>query len=315
MTREKKTVILRCLTLATPLIVLLVVIIGLLDSRAETAQSPAYPSLWESVDQDFQKAVLAALQNEFRGQYRQAAENKKVAWVVVDITDLQHPKVAGVNLDVMLYAASLPKIAILLGAFVQIERGQMNMNDQTRAELTRMIRNSSNKAATAVLKRVGIENLANILQSDKYRLYDPKHNGGLWVGRGYGGGPLWKRDPLNNISHGATAMQAARFYYLAETGRLVSSEYFDDLIEIMSKPAIQHKFVKGIRKTKPNAKFLRKSGTWKGFHADSGVIYDTENGYKYIIVALVEHPQGNEGLARFAAVVDQIMDSIHRDSK
>jgi beta-lactamase class A len=315
MTREKKTVILQCLKLATPLIVLLVVIIGLLDSRAETAQSPAYPSLWESVDPDFQKAVLTALKKEFRGKYKHAVENKKAAWIVVDITDLQHPKVAGVNMDVMLYAASLPKIAILLGAFVQIERGQMPFNAETRAEFTRMIRYSSNKAATAVLHRVGFENLAEILQSEKYRLYDPKHNGGLWVGRDYGGGRLWKRDPINNISHGATAMQAARFYYLAETGRLVSGQYFDDLVEIMSKPAIQHKFVKGIRKTKPNARFLRKSGTWKGFHADSGVIFDTENRYKYIIVALVEHPQGNDVLARFAAVVDQIMDSMHRRSK
>ena len=86
-------------------------------------------------------------------------------------------------------------------------------------------------------------------------------------------------------------------------------------IEIMSKPGIQHKFVKGIKKSKPDAKILRKSGTWKGFHADSGVIFDLENGYKYIIVALVEHPQGNDGLARFAEVVDQIMDSMHRRSK
>ena len=71
--------------------------------------------------------------------------------MVVDITNLQHPKVAGVNPDVMLYAASLPKIAILLGAFVKIERGELPLNDETRAELTRMIRKSSNKDATAVL--------------------------------------------------------------------------------------------------------------------------------------------------------------------
>jgi hypothetical protein len=45
------------------------------------------------------------------------------------------------------------------------------------------------------------------------------------------------------------------------------------------------------------------------------VIFDTENGYKYIIVALVEHPQGDEGLARLAAVVDQVMDGIHAKSK
>ena len=298
-----------------PVIFFLVAIIGIMDSRAETAKPASYPSLWECIDEDFQKAMLLALQKEFRGQYRHAVGTKKAAIVVVDITDLKHPKVAALNPDVMLYAASLPKIAILLGAFVQIERGQMEMNDQTRAELTRMIRNSSNKAATAVLHRVGFENLAEILQSEKYRLYDRNHNGGLWVGRDYSGSPVWKRDPLNNISHGATAMQAARFYYLAETGRLVSNKYFADLVEIMSKPGIQHKFVKGIRKSKPDAQFLRKSGTWKGFHADSGVIFDLENEYKYIIVALMEHPEGNQGLARFAAVIDRIMDSIHRQSK
>ena len=312
---KRKSHALQRITIAASLIGLLVFIIGLEDCPAEKAKPVTYPSLWECFDRDFQDALLLALQKEFRGKYRRAVGTKKAAIVVVDITDLKQPKVAALNPDVMLYAASLPKIAILLGAFVQIERGQMEMNDQTRAELTLMIRNSSNKAATAVLHRVGFENLAEILQSEKYRLYDPKHGGGLWVGRDYGGGRQWKRDPLNNISHGATAMQAARFYYLAETGRLVSPEYFDDLVEIMSKPAIQHKFVKGIRKNRPDAKFMRKSGTWKGFHADSGVIYDTQNRYKYIIVGLTEHPQGGEGLARFAAVVDQVMDTMHRTSK
>ena len=122
----------------------------------------------------------------------------------------------------------------------------MTLDDEILAELTRMIRNSSNPAATAILNRVGIENLAEILQSEKFRLYDPRHNGGLWVGRDYSGGPQWKRDPLNNISHGATAMQVARFYYVLETGRLVPEQYYADFVEIMSKPGIRHKFVKGI---------------------------------------------------------------------
>ena len=110
-------------------------------------------------------------------------------------------------------------------------------------------------------------------------------------------------------------MQAARFYYLAETGRLVSEQYVADFVEIMSKPGIQHKFVKGIQKSKPDAEIYRKSGAWKEFHADSGVISDNQNGYRYIIVALVEHPQGNDGLARFAAVVDATMDRMHTASK
>ena len=100
-------------------------------------------------------------------------------------------RVAGINTDVMMYAASLPKIAILLGAFVKIERGEMPLNEETRAKLMRMIRKSSNKDATAILNRVGFEDLAEILQSEKYRLYDPKLNGGLWIGRDYSGGPRW----------------------------------------------------------------------------------------------------------------------------
>lgn len=303
------------LAFATPMIVVLFLIISCRELPPEKAQAPTYPSLWESFDPDFNRALETALKKEFQGEYRQAVEDKKAAFVVVDITDVQHPKVAGVNQDVMLYAASMPKIAILLGAFVKIESGEMSLDDQTRDELTQMIRKSSNEAATAVLKRVGIENLADILQSEKYRLYDPRHNGGLWVGRDYSGGPVWKRDPLHNISHGATAMQVARFYYLAVTGRLVSEQYFDDFAGIMSNPGIQHKFVKGIKESNPDAKIYRKSGTWKKFHADSGVIVDEEGGYRYIIVALVEHPKGADGLARFAAVVDETLDSLHKASK
>lgn len=312
--QRRKNMLLR-LTLAAPIIFFLMLGVDFRETSAEEGPVPTYPSLWESYDQNFYQALEAALKKEFRGEYKSAIENKKAAFVVIDITDLQNPKVAGVNPDVMLYTASMPKIAILLGAFVKIERGEMPLNDETRAELTRMIRKSSNKDATAVLNRVGIENLAEILQSERYRLYDPKHNGGLWVGRDYSGGPLWKKDPLNNISHGATAMQTARFYYLAVTRRLVSEQYFADFSEIMSNPGIQHKFVKGIKKSNPDAKIYRKSGTWKEFHADSGVIVDKEKGYRYIIVALLEHPTGADGLARFAAVVDETMDSMRKASK
>ncbi|MDX1708249.1 MAG: serine hydrolase [Desulfobacterales bacterium] len=299
------------LLLAAILIVFLAVI-GCRGVSTEKGQSPDYPSLRERTDEDFQEALVVALRQEFRGQYKQAVEDKKAAMVVVDITDLKNPKVASVNPDVMLYAASLPKIAILLGAFVQIERGEMTLNDETRAAMTRMIRNSSNKDATDILNQVGFENLAQILQSEKYRLYDLQRNGGLWIGRDYSGGPRWKGDPLHNISHGATAMQAARFYYLAETGRLVSDQYFADFVEIMSKPGIRHKFVKGVQKSNPEAEILRKSGTWKNFHADSGIIVNKAQGYKYIIVALVEHLAGNDGLARFAMVVDQTMENLHK---
>jgi len=222
----------------------------------------------------------------------------------VDVTQLREPRVASVNGDVMLYAASLPKIAIVLGAFVKAERGELDLNDTVMEELHQMVRKSSNQAASSVLSRVGIEDLAAILQSEHLRLYDPKHNGGLWVGRPYGKGPVWKRDPLHGLSHGATAMQVARYYYLIITEQAVTPEHHHMIAEIFSKPGVDHKFVKGMR-AQPGAEVFRKSGTWKQFHADSGII--TRPNMEYIIVALVDHEAGGEGLEELIVAIDNLM--------
>ena len=265
-----------------------------------------YPALRNSIDPKLQKAFEKALDEYFGSELWDLVKAKKVGIAIADVTDHQRPRVAAVNGDLMLYAASLPKIAILLGAFVQVERGNLVLDDNLRQEMTRMIRRSSNKAATRVLNKVGIAELAQILQSDRYRLYDPKYGGGLWVGRDYGGGPVWKRDPINNISHGASAMQVARWYYLAVTQRLVDPQYQNDLAEIMGNPAIKHKFVKGL-KDRPDTEIYRKSGTWKNFHADGGVIVHRK--HEYIIVGLIEHPEGGEGLSELIGIVDQLMES------
>ncbi|MEE4262705.1 MAG: serine hydrolase [Desulfobacteraceae bacterium] len=266
-----------------------------------------YPALRDSVDPELQKAFDKALTDYFGAEFWELAKAKKVGIAIADVTNPQQPRVAAVNGELMLYAASLPKIAILLGAFVQIERGNLVLDDNLRQEITRMIRKSSNKDATSVLNKVGIAELAQILQSDRYRLYDPKYGGGLWVGRDYGGGTVWKRDPINNISHGASAMQVARWYYLAVTERLVDPKYQTDLAEIMGNPAIKHKFVKGL-KDKKDTEIYRKSGTWKNFHADGGVVVHRNN--EYIIVGIVEHPKGGEGLAELVILVDDLMEKM-----
>jgi len=54
----------------------------------------------------------------------------------------------------MVYAASLPKIAILLGAFVEAERGDSRRH-RAPCRDDHMIRFSSNEDATRVLKWVG----------------------------------------------------------------------------------------------------------------------------------------------------------------
>ena len=267
------------------------------------AEQPRYPNLWDSVDTGLQTALeqmLAGMHPEFM----KAVRNQKLAIAVVDVTRLEKPRVAAINGDVMLYAASLPKIAIVLGAFVEAESGELELNSEVMDELNLMIRKSSNQAATSVLNRVGVEDLAKILQSPQLQLYDPEHNGGLWVGRPYGKGPAWKRDPLHQLSHGASAMQAARLYYLIITEQAVTHEHHQMIGEIFSKPAIQHKFVKGLR-DKPDAEVFRKSGTWKQFHSDSGII--TRPDLEYIVVVLADHEEGGEGLVELIVAIDDLM--------
>ena len=237
-----------------------------------------------------------------------AAGRNKLSVALVDITDPARPQLAEINGDRMMYAASLPKIAILLGAFERIADGDMAFDSATQETLTRMIRNSSNRAATEMLNRVGKPYLADLLQSSRYRLYTPEYNGGLWVGKDYGKAGAWKRDPLANLSHGATAFQVARFYYLLETGQLVSPEMSLEMKSILGKPAIQHKFVKGL-KDHPDAEIYRKSGSWRQYHADSANI--ERGGRRYIAVALAEDAQGGEWLSRLIGGLDALIKKRH----
>ena len=233
-----------------------------------------------------------------------AIQNKKLAVALVDITKPARPRCAALNGDEMLYAASLPKIAILLGAFVQIEQGKMEMTPANLESLTRMIRVSSNTEATRMLNRVGKQEVIDILRSDRFRLYDPAVNGGLWVGKEYGKSSAYKRDPLHHLSHGATALQTARFYYLLDTNRMLRSDLSRQMKEMLGNPGIKHKFVKGLEKY-PGVRIYRKSGSWRQWHADSAIV---ESGkYKYIAVVLAEHPDGPVLLPR---IIQQLHELI-----
>lgn len=269
--------------------------------------SENYPRLRDRLDSRLQSGVEKALRRLGLGK---PAARKQLGVSLVDVTDARNPRAAAINGDEMIYAASLPKIAILLGAFVLIEKGEMELDHATQVDLTKMIRVSSNPAATKILNRVGKPRLAQILRSERYRLYDPKANGGLWVGKDYAKKVAWKRDPIHNLSHGATALQTARFYYYLETDRLVSPELSRQMKEILSRPGIPHKFVRGL-KARPGSTIYRKSGSWKKWHADSALV--ERNGRKYIAVALAEHPDGGKWMPRLILALDDLIMGSQRE--
>ena len=271
--------------------------------RIDAAESN-YPDLRDAHDPQLQKALDAALSPSFP-DFWSGVKNKEFGLIVADITDLKKPRVGWYNPNLMLYAASLPKIDIVLGVFVEVERGNIKLDSQTRSQLIRTIRNSSNRDATALLHKVGFERLAEILQDERYgKLYDPARGGGLWVGKEYGKAPAWRRDPLHGLSHGASAMQAARFYYGVINGTIIDTKYLPDLEEIFGSPAINHKFVKGLKGRK-DAEIYRKSGTWRDYHADSAVV--ARDNLVYIAIYIDNHPDAGRGAVDGIKIVDDVM--------
>jgi len=241
-----------------------------------------------------------------------AIKEQELSVVLMIVTDPNQPHLAELNGSNMVYAASLPKIAILLGAAVEIDDGRLKLNDELQVDLDNMIRYSCNSCATKVLEQVGREELLEILQSPRYNFYDQNGTGGLWVGKDYAPGTAYHRDPVANLSHGATAFQAARFYYELQNGNLASPEQTKLMMEALSNPGIQHKFVKGL-KAFPGLELFRKSGSWRDYHADSALV--RTKGLAYIIVALSHNPKGAIWLEKLAAPLHKLAVSYNAKTK
>jgi len=231
--------------------------------------------------------------------------DKYLAVSLYDISSQRESRYAGINDREMIYAASLPKIAVLLAGFNKISEGEMPYTEAERGMFTRMIRRSSNEAASQAIQEIGFEYIAQTLTCDRYKLYDRDDNGGLWIGKGYGGPhDRWRRDPLHNLSHGANTYQVTRFFAMLDQGELVSPYYSAEMKKILSQPGIMHKFVKGLSIWK-DREIYRKSGTWRDWHCDAALI---EAGKKrYIAAALVKAPNGGDILVRLIRELDRLV--------
>ena len=207
----------------------------------------------------------------------------------------------------MMYAASLPKIAILLAAMDAIEKGELEDTPELREKMRLMISKSSNVAATELMDMLGFEKIESVLEDPKYDLYDEEYGGGLWVGKRYAKTGERHPDPLRGISHGATVTQVCRYYYLMAYGKLISYDRSQEMLELMADPKLHHKFVANLEKIAPEAKLYRKSGTWRNYHADSVLVWGPER--RYILVALIEDEDGERVLQNLVLVADKLLKS------
>jgi len=265
------------------------------------AQPAAVPDLRTARDPALQRGLEAVVRDlGLEG----ALTSRHLALALVDVTDGQAPRLAMLNGDEMMYAASLPKIGILVGALAEAEGGRFQLDEQRLQAMNRMIRQSSNEDATRVLNWVGGPRLLDWLQSERFALYDAKGAGGLWVGKGYGPEPAFQRDPVRNLSHGATAFQVARLYTMLAAGTLFQPRLNALMMDILSNPGIHHKFVRALDGV-PGVQIFRKSGTWKDYHADSALV--EQGRHRYVMVAIAEDRDGGDWLVRLGARMHELV--------
>ncbi|HEV7767481.1 MAG TPA: serine hydrolase [Thermoanaerobaculia bacterium] len=260
----------------------------------------------ETYTLDYDTAVHAGLQKSIeaidanlRNTYGMTTEQ-----TAVGVLDLNHLRLAMIHPDRIEYAASVPKIGILLAYFQLHPEAATSLDPQTRHELGLMAKSSSNEMASKFSCEIGLREIQNVL--DSYGFYDAKRGGGLWVGKHYGPNSERIGDPVADHSHAATVRQLLRYYLLLEQGRLVSPEASKTMREIFASPDIAHddiKFVKALAGR--DVQIIRKWGSWENCLHDSAVI--TGANRRYILVALTNHEKGDEYLADLARAVDDLI--------
>lgn len=256
----------------------------------------------ELKDYTLQSNLNAALRKDRKLQ--RLVREKKLA---IGLIDLKNPRTryAAVNGNEMMYAASLPKIAVLLAAIDAIDKGELVETSAVTKDMNLMIRKSNNAASTRMIDRVGYDKIAEVMTSPEYQLYNKQKGGGLWVGKRYAAAGKRNPDPLKGLSHAASVDAVCKYYYMLAQGELVSQERSEQMKSILVNPGLHHKFVNTLDKVAPKAKIYRKSGSWRTFHSDSVWVNGPER--NYILVALINDVEGEQIARRLVRIAEKAM--------
>lgn len=253
--------------------------------------------------------LQANLERELKSnpEWKSLIAQKKMAVGLVDLSDPENVRFARINGNYMMYAASLPKIAILLTAMDAIEKGELKETKEIDEDMRLMISKSDNKASTRMIDRVGYDKIEAVMTDPSYEFYDEETGGGLWVGKRYGGGGDTNREPLKQLSHAASVTQVCRYYYQLAFGKLVNEQRSKQMLDIFEHPQLHHKFVNTLDIIAPEARLFRKSGSWKNFHSDSVLVWGKEQNRRYILVALIDDSNGEQIIRNLVKPIEKVL--------
>jgi beta-lactamase class A len=266
------------------------------------------PEQWQPLAQRQDPELQAVLERSLkqRSLWQCLIAEAKMAVGLVDLSNPRAPRFAQVNGNSMQYAASLPKIAVLLAAFQGFEDRTLPQTHQIMMDLNDMIRESSNPAAASLINRIGLSRIQSLLFNPRYRFYDARQGGGIWVGSTFSSHGEHHPDPLKDLLQAATANQVCRFYYLLAYGKLINSSRSTQMLQVLSNPGLHDKFVAVLEQSISSNRLFRKNGTFRTTHCDSVLVWG-EGWRRYILVGLVEDDQGEQILRELVPVAERVL--------
>jgi hypothetical protein len=250
-----------------------------------------------------------------------ALRNTRIRVALIDLTDSAQPRIAHFHGRRPVYPASVVKFVYLMAAYAWREQGRLNFDPAFDAQLTEMIRHSSNQATRKVFARLTGTEPGPELPPEAYRAFaDRRLSVKRWLqGLGIddlhcvnptydGNGDLFGRDQQflrdrtiagGLPSHGEqypnrqamTAVDTAELLALLATDRVLTPADAATVRERMrrdpiSQPYLRSRIAGGASRI-PGLEVFAKSGTWGPIYADAGIVRD-RSGRQFVLAVFTD---------------------------
>jgi beta-lactamase class A len=251
-----------------------------------------------------------------------ALRRSKLGVALIDLAIDGPPGLAQYNGEVPIYPASVVKFVYLMAAYRWQEQGRSAIDAELDAQLTHMIRQSSNQATQYVFarltgttpgpeldpaayqafrdRRLAINEWLRTLGIADLHCANPTYDGGgdlfgrdaqFLRDRSVGGALPAHGDQFSN-RNAMTAVGTAKLLALLATDRAMSPADSATVRQRMRRdpkeqPHLAHRIAGGAARI-GGLEVYAKSGTWGPIYADAGIVRDTASGRQFVVAVFTE---------------------------
>jgi hypothetical protein len=251
-----------------------------------------------------------------------ALRRSKLGVALLDLADAATPRLAQHHGETPIYPASVVKFVYLMAAYAWQEQGKGAIDPELDAQITHMIRESSNEATQQVFARLTRTAPGPELDPAAYRTFraqrltvdewlrtlgitdlhcaSPTYNGGgdlfgrdvqFLQDRSVGSALPARGDQFSN-RNAMTAVGTVKLLALLATDRALSPADSATVRQRMRRdpveqPHLRNRIAGGAARV-PGLEVYAKSGTWGPIYADAGIVRDTASGRQFAVAVFTE---------------------------